>query len=76
MLFCLAVVEQEVPFAVGEAVAVLDGDDGDDFAGALDVFQGDVRERDVADLALLAQFGEGFHRRRRRRRPGSGMWSW
>jgi len=37
-----AVVEEVVPLAVGEAVAVLDGDDGDDFASALEVFEGDV----------------------------------
>src|SRR5579872_3114065 len=57
----LAMVEEVVPLAVSEAVAVLYGDDGDDFAGALDVFEGDVGERDVADLALGAEVGEGFH---------------
>ena len=59
----LAEVEKEVPFAVGKAVAVLHGDDGDDFEGALEVFEGDVGERHVLNLALFAEAGEAFHRR-------------
>ena len=39
----LAVVKQVVPFAVSEAIAVLDRNDGDDFSCALKVFKGDVR---------------------------------
>jgi hypothetical protein len=57
----LAVVEEVVPLAVGKAVAVLDRDDGDDFAGALEVFEGDVGEGDVLDFALGAEAGEAFH---------------
>ena len=59
----LAMLEKVVPFAIGEAVAVLDGDDGNDFAGALEVFEGDVGERDVLDFALRAQVGKALHGR-------------
>ena len=57
----LTVIEEVIPLAVGEAVAVLHGDDGDDFAGALDVLERDVGEADVADFALFAQLGQSFH---------------
>jgi hypothetical protein len=57
----LAVVEEVIPLTVGEAIAVLDGDDGDDFAGALEVFERDVGEGDVLDFALGVEAGEAFH---------------
>jgi hypothetical protein len=57
----LAVIEEVVPFAVGKAVAVLDGDDGDDFTGALEVLESDVGEGDVLDFALRAELGEALH---------------
>ena len=57
----IAEVEQEIPLAVGEAVAVLHGDDGNDLEGALQVLEGDVGERDVLDPALFAEAGEGLH---------------
>ena len=47
-----AVVQEVIPLAIGEAVAILNGDDGDDFASTLEVFEGDVGEGDVLDLAL------------------------
>lgn len=57
----LAVIEDVVPFSVCEAVTVLNGDDGDDLAGALEVFEGDVGESDVLDFALRAEVGQAFH---------------
>ena len=68
----LAVVEEVIPLAVSKAIAVLHRDDRDDFAGALEVFEGHVGERDVADLALLRAVLRGFPSRRRRRRPDRG----
>jgi len=53
-----AVVHDVVPFAVGEAVAILHGDDGNDAAGALDVFLRDVGESDEANLAFFFEQGE------------------
>ncbi len=58
----LAVVEHEIPLAIGEAVAVLHADDGHDFLRALDVLERDVGKADVADLALLLESRHGFHR--------------
>jgi len=58
-----AVVEEIVPFAVGKAVSVLDGDDGDDLASALEVFESDVGERCVLNFALRAEVGEALHGR-------------
>ena len=58
----LAVVEQEIPFAIGKAIAILNRDDGDDFAGALQMFKGHIRESNMLDFAGLAEAGEGFHR--------------
>ena len=43
--------------ALGEAVFVLYGDDGDDAAGLLDLVDGDLGESDVADLSLLLELG-------------------
>src|ERR1700740_326125 len=57
-----AIVYDILPFAIGEAVAVLDGNDGNDFAGALHMLAGNIREADETNLALLAQLGERFHR--------------
>jgi hypothetical protein len=54
-----AVVHDVIPFAVGETIAVLDGDDGNDAAGALDVLLGDVRESDEANLSFFLELGEG-----------------
>ena len=45
--------------SVGEVVAVLDADDGDDLLGGFDLLPGDFGETDVADLALLLGVAEG-----------------
>src|ERR1700678_886468 len=56
-----AIIHYEVRLAIGEAVAVLYRDNRHDPAGALDVFARDVGEPHMANLALLAQFGQRFH---------------
>ena len=56
----VAVVEEVIPLAIGEAVAVLDGDNGGESAGAFQVIHGDVAEADVADFALFLESDEGF----------------
>src|SRR5258705_1025386 len=58
----LAIVDDEVGFAVGKAVAVLHRDDRHNPASALNVFASHVRERDMTNFALLAQPGQRFHR--------------
>ena len=57
-----AVIEEEVPLAIGEAIPILHGHDGDDLACALEVLKGHVGQGDVADLSLLLQAGQCFHR--------------
>src|SRR5882757_9054025 len=58
----LAVIDDEVRFPISEAVAVLHGDNRYDPAGPLHVFARHIRERDMADLTVLAQPGECFYR--------------
>src|ERR1700722_16054776 len=58
----LAIIDQVVPLTVGKTIAILYRDYGDNFAPALHVFLGYVREADVANLTLLAKLGERFHR--------------
>ena len=62
----LAIVDDEVPLTIGEAVAVLHGNDRNDPACALDVLAGNIGERDMADFAGLDVPGQGFHRRIKR----------
>src|SRR5579859_3666709 len=57
----LAVIDDEIGFAVGEAIAVLHGDDGHDPAGSLDVFASHIGERYMANFSLLAQLGQGLY---------------
>ena len=71
----LAPVEHRIGVAVGDAVAVLDRDHGDDLAGALELADVDVRKPDAGDLPLLAQLGERSHRLLQRH-LGSTAWSW
>ena len=58
----LAIVDHVIPLPVGKAIAILHRDDGDDFAAALDVLLGHVGKAHMANLALLAQPGQCFHR--------------
>src|ERR1700735_915973 len=58
----LTIVHNVVPFTVREAVTVLHGSDGNYFASPFDVFLRDVRQRDIADLALLSQLRQGLDR--------------
>src|ERR1700751_5376428 len=44
-----AVINDEIGFAIGEAVAILHGDDRNNFASALNVFTGHIGKRNVAD---------------------------
>ena len=54
----LAGVEHVLAAAVGERVAVLDGDDVDDAARLLELADLDVAQADVADLALVLELLE------------------
>ena len=58
----LAIVDDVIPLAIGETVAVLDRCDGDDPASPFNVFLGDVGEGDHANLPLKLQFGQSFDR--------------
>ncbi len=49
----LAVVERFFVAPVGERVAILNGDDGDDLLGLFDLGGRNFAEADVADLSLL-----------------------
>src|ERR1019366_1110285 len=55
-------IHNKIGLAIGETVAVLHRDNGNDFASALDVFTCDVGKPDMADLALLLQPGERLNR--------------
>src|SRR4029077_902200 len=46
----LTIIHHVVPFPVGKAIAVLDGNDRDDSARPLDVLLRDVGQRDQANL--------------------------
>src|SRR5580704_16166450 len=58
----LTIVHYIVPFAVRKAIAVLHGDDGDDFARPLDVFLRNVGQCDQANLAFVSQLSQSFYR--------------
>ena len=45
--------------SVGEVIAVLDADDGDNLLGGFDLLRGDFGEADVTDFALLLGVAEG-----------------
>jgi hypothetical protein len=62
----LAIVHYVVPFAVGKAVTVLHGNDGNNFACALDMFLRDVGQRDQANLAFVSQPSQSFNGRFKR----------
>lgn len=57
-----AVVDNIIPFAIGEAVPVLHRNDGNDLTSALDVLARDVRQTDMANFALLAKLRQCFDR--------------
>src|ERR1700678_751520 len=61
-LIALAVVDDIIPFAVGETVAVLYGDDGHNLARALDVLLGDIGKTNAADLSFSLQLSQSFDR--------------
>src|SRR5438445_572270 len=56
----LAIVHHVVPFAVGKAITVLHGNDGNNLACALDMFLRDVGQRDQANLAFVSQPSQSF----------------
>src|ERR1700677_1956654 len=58
----LAIPEHIIPFAIRETIAILYRNDGDDFSCALNMLLGHIGKRDMANLALLAQAGQRFHR--------------
>ncbi len=57
--FARAVVEHFVPLAVGEVVAVLDGNDGEVAPGPLDLLDGHLGEAGVADLSFALKLLDG-----------------
>src|SRR5438552_14238668 len=61
-LVTLAIIHSIVPFAIREAVTVLHGNDGNNFASPLDVFLRDVRESDAANLTFFSQLRQGLNR--------------
>src|ERR1700686_3856631 len=62
----LTIIHYVVPFPVGKAIAVLHGDDRDNFACSLNVFLRDVGQRDQANLTFVSQLRQRFHRRLKR----------
>src|SRR3984957_2360674 len=62
-LVLLAIINNKVRLPISEAIAVLHGDNRYDCAGPLHMFTRYIRERDMADLTLLAQSGQCFYRR-------------
>ncbi len=58
----LAIIHHVVPFAIRKAIAVLHGNDWDNFARSLDVLLRDVGQRDQANLAFVSQLSQSFHR--------------
>src|SRR5712675_3448155 len=57
----LAVIHHVVPLTVGEAVAILHRNDGDDFARSLNVLLRDVGQPNQANLAFVSQLRQRFH---------------
>ena len=60
------IVHHVVPFAVGKAITVLHGNDGNNFACALDMFLRDVGQPDQANLAFVSQPSQSFDGRFKR----------
>src|SRR5438105_2440229 len=67
----LTIIHHVVPFTVGEAISVLHRHDRDNLARSLDVLLRDVGQCDQANLSLVSQLRESFHRRLERHR-----WIW
>src|SRR4029077_21268142 len=59
----LTIVDDIIPFTVGEAIAVLDRDDRDNFASAVDMFLSNVRQCNESNLPFVSQLSQCFHRR-------------
>src|SRR5579872_1081162 len=57
----LAVIEKEIPLAVGKAVSVLHGYDRNDLQSTFYMLQGHVRQRKVTDLSLLLKTSQRLH---------------
>ena len=62
MSVALTIVHHVIPFTIGKAVAVLDGDNRNNFASTLDMFAGNVRQSDQPNLSFVSQFGQRFNR--------------
>src|SRR5438270_2285885 len=58
----LAVIGDEIRFPVSEAISVLHGDDRDNLACSLNMLARHIGERNMPNLALLAQFRQCFYR--------------
>src|ERR1700749_5123574 len=58
----LAVIDDEVRFPVGEAIAVLHRDNRDDLKCPLHMFASYIRKRDMTNLPLLTQTSQRFYR--------------
>ena len=65
----LAILDHVIPLAVGEAIAILHRDDGDDFAAALDVLVGHVGEARHGESCPARAVWPVSPSMRRRRRP-------
>src|SRR5580658_9736896 len=57
----LAIIHDIVPFTIGKAVTVLNGDDGNNSARSLDVLPGNVRQSDQSNLPFVSQFRQSFN---------------
>ncbi len=69
MLAALAVVERFLVAAVGERIAILNGNNGNEFLGSFDFGRSDFAEADVANFSRLlhaAECAERFFERRAR----------
>src|ERR1700757_3191688 len=51
-----------IPLTIGQAVAILNRHDGNDFARSFDVLLSHVGKRDTPDLSLVSQLSQGLHR--------------
>src|SRR5579871_2141882 len=63
----LTKINERIPFAIGEAIAILHRCDWNDLECALEMFPCHIRQADHLDLSLCLQFGERFNRRIERR---------
>src|SRR5579864_6194137 len=57
----LTIIQDVIPFTVGKTVAILDGDDRDDAARALDVLLGDIGQGHEANLSFVLELRESSH---------------